>query len=75
MDRQKYLELKFGGKKNAKKTYEDIYDEGLKNELYFQFDKITITPNSFYSHKLLALAYKFKKQTEVVETLFYELFY
>jgi predicted DsbA family dithiol-disulfide isomerase len=74
MARQKYLELKFGGKENAKKTYEDIYKAGLINDIHFQFDKITITPNSFYSHKLLALAYEFKKQTAVVETIFYEYF-
>ena len=45
MDRQKYLEYKFNGKESAKKIYQDIYDEGLKNSIYFQFDKINITPN------------------------------
>ena len=74
IERQKYLELKFGGKNNAKKIYQSIHDEGLKNDIYFQFDKIRKTPNSFFSHKLLALAYKFKKQTPVVETLFYNYF-
>ena len=73
-DRKKYLEFKFKGKENASRIYESIYDEGLKNDIHFQFDKICITPNTFASHKLLALAYKFKKQTEVVETLFYDYF-
>ena len=74
MDHQKYLENKFNGKKAAQTIYKNIYEEGLKNNIYFQFDKITKTPNSFASHKLLALAYKLNKQTEVVESLFYDYF-
>jgi len=74
MERQKYLEIKFGGKINAEKTYKSIYESGLKSNIYFQFDKIKLTPNSFASHKLLALAYKFNKQTEIAETLFYNYF-
>ena len=74
MERKKYLELKFGGKNNYKNIYENIYNVGLKNNIHFQFEKIAKTPNSFASHKLLALAYKSKKQTQVVETLFYNYF-
>ena len=74
MDRQKYLELKFSGKENAKQTYASIYESGLKNNIHFQFTKITLTPNSFASHKLLALAHQYSKQSEVVETLFYAYF-
>ena len=74
MNRKKYLALKFNGKDKASRTYKSIYDVGLKNDIHFQFDKIYTTPNTFSSHKLLALAYRFKKQTEVVETLFYDYF-
>ena len=74
MKRQSYLEIKFDGKENAKKIYDEIYKSGLSNGIHFQFEKILSTPNSFASHKLLALAYRFKKQTEVVESLFYEYF-
>ena len=74
MNRHQYLEMKFNGKENAKKIYKSIHKEGLKNNINFQFDKILITPNSFASHKLLALAHKLNKQTEVVESLFYEYF-
>ena len=63
MERQQYLDHKFGGKDNAKNVYDDIYKAGKEIGIYFQFDKITVTPNSFASHKLLALAYKFNKQT------------
>lgn len=74
MERKKFLEIKFGGKENAKKIYDTIYRQGLNNNIYFQFEKIRLIPNSFASHKLLALAHKFNKQTEVVETLFYDYF-
>lgn len=74
MNRQQYLETKFDGKENAKKTYNLIYKTGLLNNIHFQFEKIKITPNSFASHKLLSLAHNFNKQTEVLETLFYSYF-
>jgi predicted DsbA family dithiol-disulfide isomerase len=74
MNRQQYLISKFGGKEKAKQTYKQIYEVGLMTNIYFQFEKITITPNSFASHKLLALAHQLNKQTEVVETLFYAYF-
>ena len=74
MERQKYLYNKFGGKDNAKKAYNDIYQAGKEIGIYFQFDKIVFTPNSFASHKLLALAYKFNKQNEVMNSLFFSYF-
>lgn len=74
MDRKKYLEIKFNSIEKGKKIYQNIYDEGIRNHIYFQFDKILKTPNSFASHKLLALAHKYQKQTEIVETLFYDYF-
>ena len=74
MCRKKYLETKFNGTESARKIYKSINDEGLVNNIYFQFDKIEITPNTMASHKLLALAHKLNKQTQVVESLFYDYF-
>ena len=74
MERQKYLDQKFGGKDNAKNVYDDIYKAGKEIGIYFQFDKISVTPNSFASHKLLALAYKLNKQNEVMNSLFFSYF-
>ena len=34
MDRQGYLELKFGGKKNAIETYRAIYDQGIEPKVF-----------------------------------------
>ena len=74
IDRQQYLTSKFGSEDNARSVYQRIEDEGKKNKIYFQFNKIAKTPNSFLSHKLLAYAHNKKKQTEVLELLFYEYF-
>ena len=74
MNRQQYLTAKFGSKVNARSVYKHIEDEGKKNKIYFQFNKIAKTPNSFFSHKLLAYAHIKKKQTEVLELLFYKYF-
>ena len=74
MDRQQYLRFKFGSEDNARSVYQRIEDEGKKNKIYFQFNKIAKTPNSFFSHKLLAYAHNKKKQTEVLEILFYKYF-
>ena len=74
MSRQKYLEIKFNGKENANLAYNKIYGIGKKNNIFFQFDKISITPNSLASHKLLALAHKKNKQNDVIESIFFSYF-
>lgn len=74
IDRQEYLTAKFGSEGNARSVYQHIEDEGKKNKIYFQFNKMKITPNSFFSHKLLAYAHNKRKQTKVLELLFYKYF-
>ena len=74
MERNLYLNSKFGTKENADSIYKRIENEGKLTDIYFQFNKIKKTPNSFLSHKLLAYAYEKKKQTHVLELLFYQYF-
>ena len=74
IQREKYLYAKFGDKENADSIYKKIEDEGKLANIYFQFNKISNTPNSFLSHKLLAYAHNKKKQSEVLESLFYQYF-
>ena len=74
MDRQQYLNKKFGGSERATVIYNTIKEVGKRIGIYFQFDKIKITPNTFSSHKLLALGHKKKKQTQIIESLFYSYF-
>ena len=70
MDRQEYLISKFGSADAAKTIYDNIYDEGLVEGINFNFDSIMTTPNSFNSHRLLALAYKQGVQENVLDSLF-----
>ena len=70
MDRQEYLISKFGSSDAAKTVYENIYEEGFKEGINFNFDLIEVTPNSFNSHRLLALAYKADIQEKVLDDLF-----
>ena len=72
--REIYLQSKFGSKDNANLIYKKIADEGKLANIYFQFSKINIIPNSFLSHKLLAYAHRKQKQNEVLESLFYQYF-
>lgn len=74
MKRDSYLISKFGTKENADSIYKRIENEGKLINIYFQFNKIKNTPNSFLSHKLVAYAYKKKKQIDVLESLFYQYF-
>ena len=74
IDRQTYLNQKFGGQKQASKIYNTIDVSGREVGIFFQFDKIRRTPNSFNSHKLLFFASKKGKQNQVIESLFYSYF-
>ena len=70
MDRQEYLISKFGSADSAKTIYDNIYEEGLKEGIDFNFDSIEVTPNSFNSHRLLAMAYEKNIQEKVLNDLF-----
>ena len=70
MDRQEYLVSKFGSPDAAKTIYDNIYEEGKKEAIEFNFDAIETTPNSFNSHRLLALAYRYDVQDQILEDLF-----
>jgi len=74
MDRQEYLKNKFGGKNKAFNVYNKINRVGKKVGIFFQFDKIKKTPNSFLSHQLLAFSYKKGIQKQIIESLFYSYF-
>lgn len=74
IDRQDYLNNKFGGQEEAHNVYNNINELGKKIGIFFQFEKITRTPNSFASHKLIALGHKKERQNQIIESLFYSYF-
>ncbi|MEO1193787.1 MAG: DsbA family oxidoreductase [Pseudomonadota bacterium] len=56
MERQRYLELKFGGAERAAAVYQPIKEIGEEEGIGFAFDKIQRTPSTLDSHRLLRLA-------------------
>ena len=53
IDRQTYLNLKFGGSVNAQAIYRNIVTAGASENLDFNFDAIGRMPNSLLSHRLV----------------------
>ncbi len=70
MERQTYLETKFGGTANAKAVYDRVREAGAEENIDFAFDAIKHTPNTIASHRLIRYAGQEGRQDEVVQGLF-----
>ena len=70
MDRQLYLQLKFGNAASAERIYREIRAVGEEEGLAFAFDAIERTPNTVACHRLIRFAGLHGQQDAVVETLF-----
>ncbi len=70
MDRQRYLELKFGGTVNAKAVYDQVRAAGETEGIDFAFEAMTRTPNTIASHRLIRHARETGHQDAVVQALF-----
>jgi len=70
MDRQRYLEAKFGGPEAAQSIYDHVAAAGAAERIPFAFDRISRTPNTLAAHCLIWLAGHQGKQDEMVEMLF-----
>lgn len=70
MDRQTYLDLKFGGAVRAKAVYAQITKAGAEEGIDFRFDLIEKTPNTVDAHCLLLLADRQGKQDGVAKALY-----
>ncbi len=70
MDRQTYLETKFGGKAGAVKAYAPVLAHAEKAGLTINFDAIQRTPNTLDAHRLIHWAGIEGRQTFVVSALF-----
>ncbi|MBO6756643.1 MAG: DsbA family oxidoreductase [Roseibium sp.] len=69
-DRQQYLSDKFGGMERASAFYQQIEAAGEEEGIPFAFDKITLSPNTLDSHRLILWSRADDLQDEVVERLF-----
>lgn len=70
MDRQTYLDKKFGGRANATQFYSQISAAGITDGIDFEFNQIKKTPNTVDAHRLSLLAREQDKQDAVMERLF-----
>ena len=70
INRELYLSTKFGGKERADNIYEQIKIAGSSSNISFNFNEMSIMPNSFYSHMLIELSKKQNLQNEIAESLF-----
>ncbi len=70
MDRQRYLELKFGGPADARSIYDQVRAAGAGEGIEFAFDDMRRTPNTVDSHRLIRHAGGQRLQDAVVQALF-----
>ena len=70
MDRQEYLRAKFGDGNKAEQIYAPIREAGRREEIPFQFERITRSPNTLDAHRLIRWARTAGVQDAVVERLF-----
>ncbi|MCR9073820.1 MAG: DsbA family oxidoreductase [Alphaproteobacteria bacterium] len=75
MPRQTYVQTKFGGAERASQIYETIRENGRKEGLDFQFEKIGTTPNTVRAHRLIRFAADNGVSDALVERLFTAYFY
>ena len=70
ISREKYLEIKFGGKEHATPMYENMKLKAKESGINLNLDKIKKTPNTILSHLLIILSEKFNLQNEVKKKIY-----
>ncbi len=70
ISRDKYLEIKFGGKDYAALMYENMKLKAKESGLDFNFEKIKKTPNTVLSHLLINLSKQFNLQNKIIEKIY-----
>ena len=74
ISREKYLEIKFGGKEQAAPMYENMKLKAKESGMNFNLDKIKKTPNTVLSHLLIILSEQFNLQNEIKEKIYQSYF-
>ena len=74
ISRDKYLEIKFGGKNYAAPMYENMRLKGNASGINLNLDKIKKTPNTVLSHLLIILSEKFNLGNEIKEKIYQSYF-
>ena len=74
ISREKYLEIKFGGKDNAAPMYENMRLKAKESGMNFKLDEIKKTPNTVLSHLLIILSEQFNLGNEIKEKIYQSYF-
>ena len=74
ISREKYLEIKFGGKDYATPMYENMRLKAKESGMDFNLDKIDKTPNTVLSHLLIILSERFNLGNEIKEKIYQSYF-
>ena len=74
ISRDKYLEIKFGGKDCAAPMYKNMKLKAKESGMNFNLEKIKKTPNTVLSHLLIILSEQFKLQNEIKEKIYQSYF-
>ena len=72
--RDKYLEIKFGGKDFAAPMYKNMKLKAQESGMNLNLDKIKKTPNTVLSHLLINLSEQFNLQNEIKEKIYHSYF-
>lgn len=75
LERERYLELKFGGAERARQVYEPIVAAGESEGIAFDFDKVSRTPNTAASHRLIRIAQEAGRGEAATEKVFSAYFF
>ena len=74
IDRQTYLDRKFGGATRVQRVHAAVSAAGEAEGIQFNFDRITRTPNSLASHRLIRYATSIGRESAMVEALYHAYF-
>ena len=74
ISRDKYLQIKFGGKSYATPMYENMKLKAKESGMIFNLEKIKRTPNTVLSHLLIILSEQFNIQNQIKEKIYQSYF-
>ena len=74
INRNEYLQIKFGGREFAQPMYDRMTEEANKEGLNFNLNNIKKTPNTVFSHLLIKLAEQTNVHNQVKEGIYHSYF-
>ena len=72
--REKYLDIKFGGRDNAAPMYENMRIKAKESGIILNLDKIKKTPNTILSHLLIILSEQYNLENVIKEKIYQSYF-